>query len=109
MSQEDLGVLAKSRGEGKALEAAGFSSESPGPGNVAMTCGVESVATLGKYPSVTVVSLAKSEVIRGDVLLTTGESFGGGCELVHETKAEVVLPGGKVYGGEQVRVRRTAV
>jgi len=79
----------------------GMRGESAGPGDVAVTDGVESVTAFGKDPTSAGMLLAQGEVIGGDVLLVTREAFLGGGKLVHEGEAEIVLFAGEVDPGKK--------
>src|SRR5436309_102898 len=69
----------------------GMSGEGAGPGDVAVTDGVEGVVTFTEDPAGTGVILAQGKVIGCDVLLAFGEALLGDGKLVHEGKAEVML------------------
>jgi len=75
-------------------------SERGGPGDVAMTSGVELVAALAENPAGALKGFAQGEKIGGDVLVLLRETLLSGGELVHERKAEVMFFGGEVDGGE---------
>ena len=83
-------------------------SESAGPGDVAMTDRIERIAAFAENPTGAGVLFAQGKVIRGDVLLASGEAFLCGGKLVHQGEAEVVLfarevdleeTAGKLFGG----------
>ena len=74
--------------------------ERTGPGDVAVTCGVESVATFTEDPARSMITLPEGEVIGGNVLLASGKAFLRHRELVHERKADVVLFAREVHRAE---------
>ncbi len=91
-----LDFLADHGAEGLDL-GMGVGSESAGPGDIAVAIGVQGVAAFAKDPAVAVMRFAQGEVIGGDILFGTRESFLRQGELVHEREAEVVFLSGKVH------------
>jgi len=79
----------------------GVGGESASPGDVAVTCWIESVAAFGKDPTGAGMLFAQGKVIGGNVLLVAREAFLSGRKLVHEGEAEIVLFAGKVHLGKE--------
>src|SRR6185436_8061134 len=79
----------------------GMRGESAGPGDVAVTVGIEVVAGFGEGPGFADEDFFEGEVVGGDVLLVTREAFLGGGKLVHEGEAEIVLFAGEVDPGKE--------
>ena len=74
-----------------------MAGQGAGPSNVTMAGGVQSVATFVEGPAGAGMDFTESEVIGGNILVTTREPFLGNGKLVHESEAEVVLFGSEVY------------
>ena len=86
---------------GEALEM-GIGGESAGPGDVAMAVGIEVVAGFSEGPGFADEDFFEREIIGGDVRFTLRETLFADGELVHESKAEIVLFRGEVNGGEGI-------
>ena len=82
----------------------GVGSKSAGPGDVTVAGRVMNVAPFAKNPLCSIVRFAEGEVIGGDVLLASGESFFGDGELVHESETKVAFFGGEIDGQEAAGV-----
>ena len=74
----------------------GVSGECAGPGDVAVTGGIEGVAAFGEGPASAGVEFAEGEVVGGDVLLGAWEAFFGDRELVHEGETKVLFLSGEI-------------
>ena len=76
--------------------SSGIAGEGAGPGDVAVTGGIESVAAFGESPARTVVGLAQREIVGSDVLFGAGEPFFGDGKLVHQRESKVVFEAGEI-------------
>jgi hypothetical protein len=100
--------LRTSSSTGLAGEGPGFGSfdgmgvgrEGSGPGDVAVTSGVEGVTGLTEDPLAADEGFAEGEEIGGDIVVAFGKAFFATGELIHEGEAEVRFFGAEVDFGE---------
>ena len=92
--------LADAGADGEFALGVGVGSEGAGPGDVAMTGGVEGVAAFVEGPAGAGEDFAEGKIIGGDVLVAAGEAFFSDGELVHEGETEVMFFGGEIDFGE---------